>query len=334
VRANFWSNPNITVTGLAIGIPEGQANAAENWKTLNQTASTVANFRTCVVTPCDVPPTVVPAPTPPPNDNFAAATAVTTLPTNFNLDSTAATSETGEPSPSCATISHTVWYNLTLGATTQVTISTKGSRVDTVLGVYTGNALNGLTQVTCNDDINGAANRQSQVTFTATGGTTYRVQVGSFSTGNGGPLTISFTGNTPTNTPTATVTATRTITPTATATRTATAIPTPVVNCNPRPKVTVNVTPAGNNTLNVSIAPGANGWINQVQIGAATNARVDIAGQTGLTGGQNVVLPPATTSLTFQVHHATPGQSTTVPLTIFDTCGSWPTFVGGGANAF
>ena len=59
-RANYWSNPNLIVTGLPIGIPEGQTNAAENWKTLNMTASTVANFRTCVVTPCDVPPTVVP----------------------------------------------------------------------------------------------------------------------------------------------------------------------------------------------------------------------------------------------------------------------------------
>ena len=96
----------------------------------------------------------------------------------------------------------------------------------------------------------------------------------------------------------------------------------------------MNVAPAGSNTLSVSVTPGANGWINQVQIGDATNARVDIAGQTGITGNQNVTLPPATTSLTFQVHHATTGQSTTVALTIVDTCGSWPTFVGGGANAF
>ena len=96
-RANYWSNPNLIVTGLPIGIPEGQANAAENWKTLNMTASTVANFRTCVVTPCDVPPTVVPAPTPPPNDNFAAATAVNVLPANFNLDSRRPRCRPGSP---------------------------------------------------------------------------------------------------------------------------------------------------------------------------------------------------------------------------------------------
>src|SRR5579884_4487016 len=193
-RANYWSNPNILVNGLPIGIPEGQPNAAENWKTLNNTASTVANFRACVVQPCDVPPTVGP---PPPT-------------------------ATSTPTPN----------------------------------------------------------------------------------------------------------------PTATTTSTPSPISTPVVSCNPRPKVTVNAQPSGANTLQVTLLPGANGWINQVQIGAATNARIDIAGQTGVTGNQTFTLPPATTSLTFFVHHATTGQATTVPLTVVDTCGAWPTFVGGGANAF
>jgi hypothetical protein len=129
------------------------------------------------------------------------------------------------------------------------------------------------------------------------------------------------------------VTTTATPTATRTATSTATAIPTPVVNCNPRPSVTVNVQPAGTGTLQVTLLPGANGWINQVQIGAATNARIDIGGLTGVTGNQVITLPPATTSLIFQVHQLGAG-STTVPLTVVDTCGAWPTFVGGGANAF
>ena len=108
-----------------------------------------------------------------------------------------------------------------------MTISTAGSGVDTVLGVYTGSAITGLTQVTCNDDIdpNPPFNRQSQVTFSATAGTTYRIQIGSYQTTNGGNLAISFTGNTPTSTPTATRTATPTATATRTSTPTATAIP-------------------------------------------------------------------------------------------------------------
>jgi hypothetical protein len=106
-----------------------------------------------------------------------------------------------------------------------------------------------------------------------------------------------------------------------------------VVNCNPRPRVTVNVQPIGGNTLQVTITPEANGWINQIQIGAATNASINVAGQTGITGNQTINLPPATTTLTFQVIRSGSG-STTVPLTVVDTCGSWPTFVGGGASAF
>ncbi|HZR98409.1 MAG TPA: M12 family metallo-peptidase [Chloroflexota bacterium] len=118
------------------------------------------------------------------------------------------------------------------------------------------------------------------------------------------------------------------------ATPTSAPIPTPVVSCSPRPRVSVSTQPAGSNTLQVTLLPGANGWINQVQIGAAVNARIDIAGLTGITGNQTITLPPATTSLTFQVHHLVNGQATTVPLTVVDTCGSWPTFVGGGASAF
>jgi hypothetical protein len=45
-------------------------------------------------------------------------------------------------------------------------------------------------------------------------------------------------------------------------------------------------------------------------------------------------LPPGTTSYTFFVRHATPGQGTTVSFTVRDSCGAWPTFVGGSASAF
>jgi hypothetical protein len=106
------------------------------------------------------------------------------------------------------------------------------------------------------------------------------------------------------------------------------------VTCNPRPPVTTSVQPIGNNAIRVTLSAGANGWINQVQIGNATNARIDIAGQTGITGNQTITLPPATTTLTFTVFHSPVGQSTTVPLTVADTCGSWPTLVGGGPSAF
>ena len=48
-RVQYMSNPDVTVNGAPAGIAEGQSLAADNRKTLNQTASTVANFRTSVV---------------------------------------------------------------------------------------------------------------------------------------------------------------------------------------------------------------------------------------------------------------------------------------------
>ncbi|MBW2416983.1 MAG: hypothetical protein JRH19_00465 [Deltaproteobacteria bacterium] len=46
-RIDHWSNPNVTdpVFGDPMGVSEGDFHAAENWKTLNNTAYTVANFR-------------------------------------------------------------------------------------------------------------------------------------------------------------------------------------------------------------------------------------------------------------------------------------------------
>jgi len=41
----YWSNPNLTWNGYPMGVPENQPNPAENWKVLNNTAWTVANFR-------------------------------------------------------------------------------------------------------------------------------------------------------------------------------------------------------------------------------------------------------------------------------------------------
>jgi Metallo-peptidase family M12 len=55
-RIQYWSNPNVQYGGLPMGVPEGQFQAADNRKTLNNTAYTVANFRQGgVVSFIDVP---------------------------------------------------------------------------------------------------------------------------------------------------------------------------------------------------------------------------------------------------------------------------------------
>ncbi len=44
-RIKYWSNPSVTYQGSPTGVAEGQSNPADNRKTLNNTAYTVANFR-------------------------------------------------------------------------------------------------------------------------------------------------------------------------------------------------------------------------------------------------------------------------------------------------
>ena len=75
-----------------------------------------------------------------------------------------------------------------------LTADTLGSTFDTVLVVYTGNALDSLTEVACNDNI--ATDTSSSVTFQPIAGTTYRVQVGSAAPGGGGTLVFDFASGT------------------------------------------------------------------------------------------------------------------------------------------
>lgn len=48
-RLQYWSNPDVRYNGVPMGVPEGSANPADNRKTLNNTASTTANFRQSVI---------------------------------------------------------------------------------------------------------------------------------------------------------------------------------------------------------------------------------------------------------------------------------------------
>ena len=134
------------------------------------------------------------APPPAPaNDNFSAAQAIsdcvgTTTGSNVN-----ATRETGEPihlqSPQGSSGSRSIWYSWQAPVSGSATISTAGSAFDTVLAVYTGNAVNSLTLIGNNDDVDPGVNLTSSVTFTATAGTTYRIAVDGFNnSGSGGDV--------------------------------------------------------------------------------------------------------------------------------------------------
>jgi hypothetical protein len=112
-----------------------------------------------------------------------------------------------------------------------------------------------------------------------------------------------------------------------------------VVTCTPRPNVTLSATPGAPGELvaviSATTSPGApTNQLRTVQVGTPTNARVDVGGQTGLTTATTITLPPGTQRLSLTLHRLTSGRAATVPLTIVDDCGEWPTFVGGGPSAF
>ena len=117
-----------------------------------------------------------------------------------------------------------------------------------------------------------------------------------------------------------------------------TSIPTPTPTsaaCTPRPKLTVATAPMGNGRLQVTIAvpPNTSDRLLALRFGAATNAVVEARGQHG-PGSFSVSLPADTRQVQFVVSRASPGGAVTVPLTVVDECGEWPTVVGGGPAAF
>ena len=119
--------------------------------------------------------------TPPPNDNFANATQITSATFTGMVDSFAATTESTDPTPSCAAGSgnprgKTVWWKFTASSAGSASVDTIGSAYDTLLTVYSGTP-GALTQVGCNNDITAGSNFASRVPFNAVTGTTYFFEV-------------------------------------------------------------------------------------------------------------------------------------------------------------
>ncbi len=124
----------------------------------------------------------------PVNDLFANATVIASLPYTDAQDISTATIEAGEPSHCALQNVASVWYRYTPSVTGQYQIDTIGSNGDTVIGLYTGNAVNGLTQITCHDDIIFETNPDSQIVRTLTAGTTYQVRVANYGPWSDGQL--------------------------------------------------------------------------------------------------------------------------------------------------
>jgi hypothetical protein len=108
-------------------------------------------------------------------DNFADRPVATGTNVSFIGDNTTATLEVGEPEHG-GFRQHTVWGAWTAPDNGAVTINTKGSSFDTVLAVYVGTSVNGLSPVAQNNDVQPGFT-WSTVTFPTKAGETYSFAV-------------------------------------------------------------------------------------------------------------------------------------------------------------
>ncbi len=124
---------------------------------------------------------------PPSNDAFSSATLISYFPTFRAATTREATTEPGEPVPSCASVSAagtsvplsgaTAWFRFTAQATGRLLVRAIGGvEENTVLAVHRGAALGALTEVACNDNDGTALSSRSYLEVTK--GQTYHVQLG------------------------------------------------------------------------------------------------------------------------------------------------------------
>lgn len=137
----------------------------------------------------------------PANDDFAQRTVLTGFPvtaTGFNRNATA---EAGNDAAHASIPSgQSVWWEWSSPTNGFVAISTAGSSFNTLLAIYTGDALDALTEVKANDNFSEQPGVfASQVTFQATAGTRYLIAVDGYY-GQSGDIQLGiFPGDPPPN---------------------------------------------------------------------------------------------------------------------------------------
>lgn len=119
------------------------------------------------------------------SDSFATCVSLLGRSGSQTDHTATATKEPDEPDHAANVGGHSVWFCWTAPTNLPVTFDTSGSAFDTLLAVYQGPMLNSLTVVTNNDDIAGATNRLSRVTFLPETGATYRIAVDGFGGASG-----------------------------------------------------------------------------------------------------------------------------------------------------
>jgi hypothetical protein len=163
-RIQHFSNPGVSFDGSA----SGTASTNDTARVHDERAFTVANFRSGPVS----------------NDDFADATVLDSASGSTAGSNTGATGEAGEPNHADASLPlESAWWTFTPPADGTLHVDTIGSSYDTTLALYTGSAVDALTEVAANDDFSEFV--QSGVDLAVTGGTTYSIAVDGFANETG-----------------------------------------------------------------------------------------------------------------------------------------------------
>jgi PKD repeat protein len=90
----------------------------------------------------------------PANDNLVNATVISALPFSEQVDTNWATTEMGEPTPTCGGgfIQKTIWYAFTPATSASYTANISFNYGIAALAVYTGTSLNSLVEIGCRSD--------------------------------------------------------------------------------------------------------------------------------------------------------------------------------------
>ncbi len=109
------------------------------------------------------------------NDSFKGGTGIAAVSNSVRGVSFTATREITEPIHAGLLTSNSVWYTWRAPSSGIVTFDTRGSTYDTVLAVYTGTDLAGLTELTADDDSGGF--HTSRVRWNAEAGVDYHIAI-------------------------------------------------------------------------------------------------------------------------------------------------------------
>lgn len=127
------------------------------------------------------------------NDEINNAIPMGTLPFIYEQNTADATSDPGDPAPSCnAEAEQSVWFYLNPATSETLRFETAGSDFDTVLTIFTGTPGN-LQEVACHDDLSLLFNLTSRIDIYVGSGTPLYVMVSGGFLGTSGNLKLTVT---------------------------------------------------------------------------------------------------------------------------------------------